>query len=53
LHNQFGAAAAVFPALADSITFNSVLTALFIPSISVTGIGGSGLPCVVEAVEEI
>jgi hypothetical protein len=30
-----------------------VVTALYIPSISVTGIGGSGLPCVVEAVEVI
>jgi hypothetical protein len=50
---NFAAATAVFPALANSITFNLVVTALYIPSISVTGIGGSGLPCVVEAVEVI
>jgi hypothetical protein len=47
------AAAAVFPASDDSITFYSVLTTLSIPSIYEAGIGGSGLPCVVEAVEVI
>jgi hypothetical protein len=43
----------VFSASADSITFNSVATGLYIPSIPVTGVGGRGLPCVVEAVEVI